>query len=120
MPSAIQSVAVFCGSRSGTDPAHAEAARALGAGLATRGMTLVYGGGGIGLMGEVAKAALDAGGRVRGVIPNSSPGSSGPIRRWRSLRSPAACIPARPGCLSLRMPSSPSRAGSARWTRRWR
>ncbi|GGC57112.1 cytokinin riboside 5'-monophosphate phosphoribohydrolase [Siccirubricoccus deserti] len=69
MPSAIQSVAVFCGSRSGTDPAHAEAARALGAGLATRGMTLVYGGGGIGLMGEVAKAALDAGGRVRGVIP---------------------------------------------------
>jgi uncharacterized protein (TIGR00730 family) len=69
MPSAIQSVAVFCGSRSGTDPAHAEAARALGAGLAARGMTLVYGGGGIGLMGEVAKAALGAGGRVRGVIP---------------------------------------------------
>jgi uncharacterized protein (TIGR00730 family) len=69
MPSAIQSVAVFCGSRSGTDPAHAEAARALGAGLAARGMTLVYGGGGIGLMGTVAEAALVAGGRVRGVIP---------------------------------------------------
>jgi uncharacterized protein (TIGR00730 family) len=69
MPSAIQSVAVFCGSRSGTDPAHAEAARALGAGLAARRMTLVYGGGGIGLMGTVAEAALGAGGRVRGVIP---------------------------------------------------
>jgi uncharacterized protein (TIGR00730 family) len=69
MPSAIQSVAVFCGSRSGTDPAHAEAARALGVGLAARGMTLVYGGGGIGLMGTVAEAALGAGGRVRGVIP---------------------------------------------------
>jgi uncharacterized protein (TIGR00730 family) len=69
MSSAIQSVAVFCGSRSGTDPAHAEAARALGAGLAARGMSLVYGGGGIGLMRIVAEAALGAGGRVHGVIP---------------------------------------------------
>jgi len=69
MSSAIQSVAVFCGSRSGTDPAHAEAARALGAGLAARGMTLVYGGGGIGLMRTVAEATLGAGGRVHGVIP---------------------------------------------------
>jgi uncharacterized protein (TIGR00730 family) len=69
MSSAIQSVAVFCGSRSGTDPAHAEAARALGAGLAARGMSLVYGGGGIGLMRTVAEAALGAGGRVHGVIP---------------------------------------------------
>jgi uncharacterized protein (TIGR00730 family) len=69
MPQPIRSVAVFCGSRAGHDPAHAAAARELGAGLARAGLTLVYGGGGIGLMGEVAGAALAAGGRVRGVIP---------------------------------------------------
>ena len=70
MPDHIRSVAVFCGSRPGTDPAHAEAARALGAGLAAAGITLVYGGGGIGLMAIAAQAALTAGGRVRGVIPD--------------------------------------------------
>ncbi len=69
MPKHIRSVAVFCGTRPGNDPAHAEAARQLGAGLARAGLTLVYGGGGIGLMGLVAEAALGAGGRVRGVIP---------------------------------------------------
>lgn len=69
MPNHIRSVAVFCGTRPGHDPAHAEAARQLGAGLARAGLTLVYGGGGIGLMGLVAEAALGAGGRVRGVIP---------------------------------------------------
>src|SRR4028118_1146831 len=60
----IQSVAVFCGARVGADPAHAEAARELGAAIAEAGMTLIYGGGGVGLMGEVARAA--AGGRRGG------------------------------------------------------
>ncbi len=69
MPFPIQSVAVFCGARTGSDPAHAEAARKLGAAIAEAGMTLIYGGGGVGLMGEVARAAVEAGGRVRGVIP---------------------------------------------------
>ncbi len=69
VPNPIQSVAVFCGARHGADPAHAEAARELGAALADAGMTLIYGGGGVGLMGEVARAAVEAGGRVRGVIP---------------------------------------------------
>ena len=69
VPNPIQSVAVFCGARLGADPAHAEAARELGAALADAGMTLIYGGGGIGLMGEVARAAVTSGGRVRGVIP---------------------------------------------------
>jgi len=64
-----RAVAVFCGSKPGNDPAHAAAARALGAGLAAAGTTLVYGGGGIGLMGEVAAAAIGAGGRVVGIIP---------------------------------------------------
>lgn len=64
-----RSVAVFCGASLGRDPAWAEAARALGTGLAARGHTLVYGGGKVGLMGEVANAAAAAGGRVVGVIP---------------------------------------------------
>ncbi len=69
MPDHIRSVAVFCGARPGRDPAHAAAAQALGRGIAAAGLTLVYGGGGIGLMGAVAEAALSAGGRVQGVIP---------------------------------------------------
>jgi len=68
-PSAIRSVAVFCGSRFGHDPIHTKAAAALGTGLAKAGIRLVYGGGGVGLMGIVADAALAAGGEVLGVIP---------------------------------------------------
>ncbi len=67
--SPIRAVAVFCGSRSGTDPAYAAAAAALGRGLAEAGIGLVYGGGRIGLMGVLADAALGAGGQVSGVIP---------------------------------------------------
>ncbi len=70
MPHPLRSVAVFCGSQSGTSPAHAAAARALGAGLAAEGLALVYGGGGVGLMGAVAQAALAAGGAVHGIIPS--------------------------------------------------
>ena len=66
----IHSVAVFCGSNSGADPAFAAGARALGRGLAASGMRLVYGGGRVGLMGAVADAALAAGGEVLGVIPD--------------------------------------------------
>ncbi len=63
------SICVFCGARFGTDPAASEVARQLGALLAQRGIALVYGGGGVGLMGLVANAALDGGARVVGVIP---------------------------------------------------
>ncbi len=66
----IRSVAVFCGSRSGADPAHRTAAAALGAGLAAAGMRLVYGGGNTGLMGAVADGALGGGGQVLGIIPD--------------------------------------------------
>ncbi len=68
MPS-MKSVCVYCGSYSGARPEYAAAARELGDLLATSGRTLVYGGGGVGLMGEVARAAIGAGGRVIGVIP---------------------------------------------------
>ena len=63
------SLCVYCGSRSGADPRYAEAARALGSALGRAGHRLVYGGGHAGLMGEVADAALAAGGQVLGIIP---------------------------------------------------
>jgi uncharacterized protein (TIGR00730 family) len=66
---ALTAVAVFCGSSFGNDPAYAEAARLTGRTLAERGIDVVYGGGHVGLMGTVADAALEAGGRVVGVIP---------------------------------------------------
>lgn len=66
---ALRSVCVFCGSSRGQGEQWAETARALGTVLAKREIDLVYGGGSVGLMGEMADAALDAGGRVIGVIP---------------------------------------------------
>jgi uncharacterized protein (TIGR00730 family) len=67
--STIHSIAVFCGSNSGSNPAFASAARDLGRGLAESGIRLVYGGGRVGLMGAVADAVLEAGGKILGVIP---------------------------------------------------
>jgi uncharacterized protein (TIGR00730 family) len=66
---AIHSLAVFCGSRVGINPAYAEAGRALGHGLGRAGIRLVFGGGRIGIMGIVADAVLETGGTVLGVIP---------------------------------------------------
>ena len=65
----IKRLCVFCGSSAGTRPVYSEAARATGRLLAERGIGLVYGGGKVGLMGEVADAVLAAGGEVTGVIP---------------------------------------------------
>ena len=65
----MRSLCVFCGSSFGHDKKWQEAARRLGSGLAAAGITLVYGGSRSGLMGQVAEAALEAGGRVEGVIP---------------------------------------------------
>lgn len=65
----IRNVCVYCGSGKGTNPAYAAAARILGHDLAKHGIGLVYGAGGLGLMGEVARATLAAGGRVTGIIP---------------------------------------------------
>jgi len=64
-------VCVFAGSRDGTSPALAVAARATGEGIARRGWGMVYGGASVGLMGLAADAALGAGGEVQGVIPSS-------------------------------------------------
>lgn len=65
----IKSVCVYCGSSFGNDEAYRTAARDLGQILAGAGLRLVYGGGGVGLMGETARAVHDAGGKVLGVMP---------------------------------------------------
>lgn len=67
--SRLRRICVFCGASPGRDPRYAEAATAVGASLAGRGIELVYGGSRPGLMGAVADGALAAGGRVIGVIP---------------------------------------------------
>jgi uncharacterized protein (TIGR00730 family) len=68
MSSQPSSVAVYCGSNPGNDPAFAAAAGSLGRLLAERGIRLVYGGGHVGLMGALADAVLDGGGEADGVI----------------------------------------------------
>jgi uncharacterized protein (TIGR00730 family) len=68
--SAIRNVCVYCGSSAGADARFGDAAEALGRALAAEGVGLVYGGGGDGLMGRLARATLAAGGHVTGVIPS--------------------------------------------------
>ena len=65
----MQSVCVFCGSSTGSNAAYTEAARSLGTTLAEANLRLVFGGGHVGLMGEISNAAIAAGGDVIGVIP---------------------------------------------------
>lgn len=66
----IKSICVYCGSGAGVEPAYEAAARSLGLAIATAGIGLVYGGGGNGLMGAIARAALSAGGVVTEIIPD--------------------------------------------------
>lgn len=65
----MQHICVFCGSTFGAQPIYKDAARATGQTLAERGLTLVYGGSRVGLMGTVADAVIAGGGRAVGVIP---------------------------------------------------
>jgi len=65
----MRAICVYCGSNAGNKPAYAERAMALGTRIAKEKLTLVYGGGNVGLMGIVADAVLEAGGEVVGVIP---------------------------------------------------
>jgi uncharacterized protein (TIGR00730 family) len=68
--STLRTICVYCGSGPGTNPAFAEAARAFGKILAENNIGLVYGGGSVGLMGELAKSVLRHGGKVTGIIPD--------------------------------------------------
>ncbi|KQW23375.1 lysine decarboxylase [Afipia sp. Root123D2] len=83
--SKINTVCVYCGSGPGTDPRFIEAATAFGATLARRGVGLVYGGGSIGLMGAVATASLDHGGRVTGIIPDFLTARENALKRAQEL-----------------------------------
>jgi uncharacterized protein (TIGR00730 family) len=65
----IKSICVYCGSGVGRSAAYATVADTLGREIAARGMALVYGGGSLGLMGQVARGVLAGGGRVTGIIP---------------------------------------------------
>lgn len=65
------SLCVYCGARDGALPDYADAARRVGEAVGRRGWQLVYGGGNVGLMGQVADATLKSGGRVVGVIPRT-------------------------------------------------
>jgi uncharacterized protein (TIGR00730 family) len=67
--SLLRTICVYCGSGPGNDEAFTVAARQFGRALAENGIGLVYGGGSVGLMGELATAVLDHGGHVTGVIP---------------------------------------------------
>ncbi|MFN5445295.1 MAG: TIGR00730 family Rossman fold protein [bacterium] len=71
MTNKFLSVCVYCGSSVGNNPVFADAARSLGRKLVEQNLSLVYGGGHVGLMGIVADAVLDAGGEVTGVIPKA-------------------------------------------------
>lgn len=82
----IESVCVYCGSSSGRDPEFVEGARRFGSILAASGIRLVYGGGGVGLMGEVATAASLGGGHVTGIIPTFL------VRKERAFRHEAEMI----------------------------
>ena len=69
MMATIKKICVYCGSGPGSDPAFVEASRAFGKAMGENGIGLVYGGGAIGLMGEIANAVLDHGGEAVGIIP---------------------------------------------------
>jgi uncharacterized protein (TIGR00730 family) len=68
-PSRRPTICVYCGSNTGKNEAYVAAARALGRHMAEAGVGLVYGGGGLGLMGEIAKTVLANNGHVTGIIP---------------------------------------------------
>ena len=65
----LRSICVYCGANVGARPDYAEAAEGLGRAIGASGMRLVYGGGAVGLMGILARAAMAAGGPVTGIIP---------------------------------------------------
>ncbi len=81
----LKRIAVYCGSASPADPRYVENARDVGAELARWGVSIVYGGGKLGLMGALADAALDAGGEVIGVIPEALVGAEAAHRGLSQL-----------------------------------
>ncbi|CAN5346356.1 TIGR00730 family Rossman fold protein [soil metagenome] len=75
----LTAVCVYCGSSNAADPAFLQAAFEIGADFARAGLTLIYGGGGVGLMGATARSAHEAGGKVLGIIPEFLRGREQPF-----------------------------------------
>lgn len=81
----IKNICVYCGSGRGTKPIYEEAARTLGRSMAEQGIGLVYGGASVGLMGEIARASLAAGGHVTGIVPPNLPPHEVPLADVQEL-----------------------------------
>lgn len=81
----LLSVGVFCGSKSGSLPIYSEEAKALGTYIGTHGMSLVFGGGNTGLMGDVSQSALRAGAHVTGIMPHLLVGTEAPKHNLSEL-----------------------------------
>ncbi len=84
----IKALCVFCGSSVGNDPVFVDAGRALGKELAERGITLVYGGGALGVMGALSAAVLEHGGNVIG----TATARSDPLDLIQHIANPNACL----------------------------
>lgn len=81
----VRCIAVFCGSKPGNDSKYLECAHQIGAEAAARGLSIVFGGGKVGLMGAMAEAALDAGAHVTGVIPRAMVDAERALERCSEL-----------------------------------
>ena len=101
----MKALGVFCGSAMGTNPIYAATARELGRTLAQRDISLVYGGGRIGLMGQVATACLAEGGRVIGVIPRLLSQKEIAFKEVTELILSIRCTREKPSWRSVPMPS---------------
>ena len=71
LPANLKRISVFCGSRDGSRSSYVQAAEALGQALLQRGIGLVYGGGGVGMMGRISETVKSGGGEIIGIIPNA-------------------------------------------------
>lgn len=111
----VRSVCVFCGASIGATPAYREAAIALGQAIARRGLTLVYGGGAVGLMGTVADAAMAAGGEVIGIIPESLMNAEIGHKGLSRLEVVDGMHARKARMAELSDASSPCRVGWVRW-----
>jgi uncharacterized protein (TIGR00730 family) len=83
--STIKNICVYCGSGVGASPHYADAARTLGRLMAEAGIGLVYGGASVGLMGEIARSVLAAGGHVVGIVPPNMPPHEKPMQGLQEL-----------------------------------
>jgi uncharacterized protein (TIGR00730 family) len=81
-----RTLCVFCGSSFGNSPAYADAAGEMGRLIAQQGYSMVFGGGGLGLMGETARAVRDGGATVTGILPDFLRGLEPPLARGESVR----------------------------------